>query len=86
MFQTTFNLALQYEESEMYHEALAHYQALSGQKFLPYNGPKIRLNMGNVYMKLKQPNKAIKVYRMALDQLGNTNTPLRFFKIQLPMY
>ena len=36
------------------------------------NAGRLRVNMGNIYFKLGQYAKAIKFYRMALDQVGIT--------------
>ena len=34
------------------------------------NAGRLKVNMGNIYFKLGQYAKAIKFYRMALDQVG----------------
>jgi intraflagellar transport protein 88 len=60
----------------MYTEALTTYQSIAKNKFLVH-GPKVKINMGNIYFKQGNPTKAIKMYRMAMDQLTNTNKDLR---------
>lgn len=37
------------------------------------NGGRLRINMGNVYFEQKQYSSAIKMYRMALDQVPSTS-------------
>jgi intraflagellar transport protein 88 len=61
----------------MYTEALTTYQSIAKNKFLVH-GPKVKINMGNIYFKQGNPTKAIKMYRMAMDQLTNTNKDLRY--------
>ena len=72
-----FNLANQYEACEMFTEALSTYQSITKNKFLVH-GAKVKINMGNIYLKQNQPTRAIKMYRMAMDQLANNNRDLRF--------
>ena len=74
--QVLFNLASQYEACEMYTEAMSTYHAISKNKFLAH-GAKVKINMGNIYVKQNNPTKAIKMYRMAMDQLNQTNRDLR---------
>lgn len=38
---------------------------------------RLKVNMGNIYVKQKNYPKAIKMYRMALDQVSNTNKEMR---------
>jgi intraflagellar transport protein 88 len=75
-FAVLFNLGTQYEEAEMYTEALTTYTAISKNKLLVH-GPKVKINVGNIYFKQGHPTKAIKMYRMAMDQLNNTHKDLR---------
>lgn len=75
-FSVLFNLASQYEAGEMYTEALTTYAAIAKNKLLVH-GPKVKINMGNIYYKQGHPTKAIKMYRMAMDQLSNTHKDLR---------
>ena len=41
------------------------------------NAGRLKVNMGNIYFKLGQYSKAIKLYRMALDQVPNTHKRMR---------
>lgn len=75
-FSVMFNLASQYEACEMYTEALTTYHDIAKNKVLAH-GAKVKINMGNIYYKQNNPTKAIKMYRMAMDQLNNTNRDLR---------
>lgn len=43
---------------------------------LPPSG-RLKVNMGNIYVKQKNYPKAIKMYRMAVDQVSNTNKEMR---------
>uniref|UniRef100_A0AC35TTF4 TPR_REGION domain-containing protein n=1 Tax=Rhabditophanes sp. KR3021 TaxID=114890 RepID=A0AC35TTF4_9BILA len=64
-----FNLAQQYTASGMLNEALNTYQAITRNKMFP-NAGKLKINIGNIYFRKKEYVKAIKYYRMALDQSG----------------
>ena len=59
-YQVLFNLAVQEETNELYAEALNHYQIIVKNKLFQQVG-KIRVNMGNIYFKTKEYNKAVKV-------------------------
>lgn len=65
-------LGNQYAANEMYTEALNTYQVISKNRLFQ-NGARMRVNVANIYEKIGQPEKAIKMYRMALDQVPNTN-------------
>ena len=39
---------------------------------------RLRVNMGNIYYEQKKYSAAIKMYRMALDQIPNTGREVRF--------
>lgn len=67
-----FTLGNQYAANEMYAEALNTYQVISKNRLF-HNGARMRVNVANIYEKIGQPEKAIKMYRMALDQVPNTN-------------
>ncbi len=75
-FSVLFNLANQYAASEMYSEALNTYQVITKNRMFT-NAGRLRVNMGNIYFKLGQYAKAIKFYRMALDQVPNTHKSMR---------
>ena len=42
------------------------------------NGGRLRVNMCNIYAAQKQYPQAIKMYRMALDQTGETHKSVRY--------
>lgn len=75
--QMLFNLANQYANNEMYYEALNTYQVITKNKMFT-NAHRLKVNMGNIYVQLGQFQKAIKMYRMALDQVPNTHKSLRY--------
>lgn len=60
----------------MYSEALNTYQVITKNKMFN-NASRLKVNMGNIYFKLGEYNKAIKMYRMAMDQVPNTHKNLR---------
>lgn len=60
----------------MYTEALNTYQVMTKNKMFS-NASRLKVNMGNIYFKLEQYNKAIKMYRMAMDQVPNTHKDFR---------
>lgn len=69
MHSSWFNLATAYASSSMPDEALKTYTTLlTMQRGNPLNGH-IRINMGNIYFGQKQYASAIKMYKMALDQM-----------------
>jgi intraflagellar transport protein 88 len=76
-FLALLNLANQYQRCGMYQEALHSYTLIVKNKSFP-NGGRLRVNMGNIYFKEQQYPQAIKMYRMALDQISNSNRILRF--------
>ena len=61
----------------MYEEALNTYQLIVRNKQYPQSG-RLRVNMGNIYYEQKKFPQAIKMYRMALDQIPSTGKELRF--------
>ena len=63
-----FNLAVQHEKNELYPEALNYYNVIVKNKMFQNVG-RIRVNMGNIYFHERDYNKAVKQYRMALDQV-----------------
>ncbi|XP_055309394.1 intraflagellar transport protein 88 homolog [Sitodiplosis mosellana] len=75
-FAVLFNLANIYAKSKMYVEALNTYAMMTKNKmFLNVN--RLKLNMGNIYFQLGHFSKAIKMYRMALDQVPSNQKELR---------
>ncbi|CAH0385131.1 unnamed protein product [Bemisia tabaci] len=75
-FLVLFNLACQYASNKMYTEALNTYQVITRNRMFT-NANRLKVNMGNIYVHLGQYQKAIKMYRMALDQVPNTHKDLR---------
>ncbi|XP_061782094.1 intraflagellar transport protein 88 homolog isoform X1 [Nerophis lumbriciformis] len=70
------NLANQYENNEMYPEALSSYQLIVKNKMFA-NAGRLRVNMANIFVKQKNYPKAIKFYRMALDHISDDYKELR---------
>lgn len=75
-FSVLFNLASQYAANEMYTEALNTYLVVTKNRMF-HNANRLKVNMGNIYVKLGHFQKAIKMYRMAIDQVPNTHKDLR---------
>ncbi|VVC94871.1 unnamed protein product [Leptidea sinapis] len=73
------NLADQYALNEMYTEALNTYQLLTKNKLFPHAN-RLKVNMGNIHFKMGEHPKALKLYRMALDQTPTAEKDLRRFK------
>lgn len=71
-----FNLASQYANNEMYTESLATYQAITRNRMFS-NSARLKVNMGNIHVKMGQLPQAIKMYRMALDQAPTAQKDLR---------
>ena len=49
------------------------------------NAGKLKVNMGNIYFKTGQYNKAIKYYRMALDQVLMSNEHDELIRVSISM-
>lgn len=60
----------------MSNEALNSYSVIIRNRMFQ-NSNQLKINMGNIYAKAGQIPKAIKMYRMALDQVPNTFKDLR---------
>jgi intraflagellar transport protein 88 len=60
----------------MYNEALTAYSAIVKNKQFS-NAGRLRVNMGNIYFIQKKYPAAIKMYRMAMDQVRFTQTDLK---------
>ncbi|XP_054020662.1 intraflagellar transport protein 88 homolog isoform X1 [Dryobates pubescens] len=75
-YSVLFNLASQYAANEMYAEALNTYQVIVKNKMF-INGGRLKVNMGNIYLKQRNYSKAIKFYRMALDQIPSVHKEMR---------
>ncbi|KAF3428932.1 hypothetical protein E2986_11773 [Frieseomelitta varia] len=71
-----FNLAIQYTNNNMFTEAIATYQAITRNRMFS-NSARLKVNMGNIYVKMGQLSQAIKMYRMAFDQAPAAHKDLR---------
>lgn len=76
-YAVCFNLANQYHANGMYMEALNTYSVVVKNKQYAAGG-RLRVNMGNIYYQQKKYPSAIKMYRMAMDQIGSTSREMRF--------
>lgn len=75
-FSVLFNLSNIYAKSKMFVEALNTYAMMTKNKMFP-NVSRLKVNMGNIYFQLGLFSKAIKMYRMALDQVPSNQKELR---------
>lgn len=75
-FSVLFNLANIYAKNNMFVEALNTYTSMTKNKLYP-NVNRLKINMGNIYFQLGMFPKAIKMYRMALDQVPGNQKELR---------
>ena len=67
-FSVELNKAVQQEACEMYAEAIKTYsEIVKNKNYATAN--RLRVNMGNIYFKQGKYPNAIKMYRMALDQI-----------------
>jgi len=76
-YSVCFNLANQYHASGLYTDALNTYSLIVRNKQYAQSG-RLRVNMGNIYYEQKKYPAAIKMYRMALDQIPNTGREVRY--------
>lgn len=72
-------MANQYCANEMFTEALNTYQVIVKNKMFS-NAGRLKVNMGNIYFRQKNFSKAVKYYRMALDQVPNTHKQMRYYQ------
>jgi len=75
-YSVCFNLANQYHANGMYTEALNTYSLIVKNKQYAQSG-RLRVNMGNIYYEQQKYPAAIKMYRMALDQIPNTGKEIK---------
>ncbi|XP_052837755.1 intraflagellar transport protein 88 homolog [Drosophila gunungcola] len=71
-----FNLAEQYERNDLHIEALNTYSIMTKNKMFP-NVNQLKINMGNIYYNMGIYQKAVKMYRMALDSVPKNLSQLR---------
>jgi intraflagellar transport protein 88 len=67
-YAVQFNLANAHHKNKMFDTALSTFGLLVKNKQYPQAG-RLRVNMGNIYYEQKKYPQAIKMYRMALDQV-----------------
>lgn len=72
-----FTLGNQYAANELYTEALSTYQMIIKNRMFS-NANRLKINMGNIYLKQGQFQMAVKMYRMALDQVSSSQKNLRY--------
>lgn len=75
-FSVLFNLANLYALNDMHIEALNTYNLVTKNKMFA-NASRLKINMGNIYVRLGLYPKAIKMYRMSLDQVPVNQKELR---------
>jgi len=75
-YSVQFNLARVYQLNGMYTEALDTYESIVRSKGTE-NAGRLRVNMGNIYYEKGDYPLAIKMYRMALDQITNDYKTIR---------
>lgn len=75
-YTVLFNLASQYQACKMYQEALNTYSVIVKNKTFNQSG-RLRVNMGNIYFEQGNYAQAVKMYRMALDQIPTANMSIR---------
>ncbi|KAG1708700.1 hypothetical protein DVH05_022326 [Phytophthora capsici] len=72
-----FNLANAYHMNGLWKEAIQSYTPIVKNKQYTQGG-RLRVNMGNIYFEQQQYPTAIRMYRMALDQIPNTSKEVRY--------
>ncbi|XP_058801047.1 intraflagellar transport protein 88 homolog [Phymastichus coffea] len=71
-FAVIYNLAQQYEAQKLYREAIIEYRKIIDNKIFGETA-RLKVNIGNIYVKMGNLTEAKKMYQMALDQ-----TPLTY--------
>ena len=69
-------MASQYSANEMCAEAPNTYQVIVKNKMFS-NAGRLKVNMGNIYLKQRNYSKAIKFYQIALDQIPSVHKEMR---------
>ncbi|XP_056633007.1 intraflagellar transport protein 88 homolog [Diorhabda sublineata] len=75
-YAVLFTLANQYAANELYADAINSYQMITKNRMFA-NAYRLKVNMGNIYFKQGQYQMAVKMFRMALDQVPSTQKNLR---------
>ncbi|XP_074034344.1 intraflagellar transport protein 88-like protein nompB isoform X4 [Leptinotarsa decemlineata] len=75
-YAVLFTLANQYAANELYTEAINTYQMITKNRMFA-NAYRLKVNMGNIYFKQGQYQLAVKMFRMALDQVPSSQKNLR---------
>ncbi|CAF2190201.1 unnamed protein product [Rotaria magnacalcarata] len=70
------NCANMFAKCGMKVEAMNLYNLILKNKLLPVHS-RVRINIGNIFVSSKQYSKALKMYRMALDQISEQNVNLK---------
>uniref|UniRef100_A0A0N5C1U6 TPR_REGION domain-containing protein n=1 Tax=Strongyloides papillosus TaxID=174720 RepID=A0A0N5C1U6_STREA len=76
-FTVLFNLAEQYNANGMLNEALNTYLVIVKNNRVFTNAGKLKINIGNIYFRKKDYVKAIKYYRMGLDEVNNLESTVK---------
>lgn len=76
-YAVCFNLAWMYQKNALFAEALQTYTHIIRNKQFASAG-RLRVNMGNCYFEQRRYSNAIKMYRMALDQVPSNAKDVRF--------
>lgn len=71
-------MANQYAANELYTEAVNTYQTITKNRMFS-NAYRLKVNMGNLYLKQSHFQMAVKLYRMALDQVPSSQKNLRSY-------
>jgi len=79
-YAVKFNMARQYHANGMHSEALTAYTHIVKNKAYSHSG-RLRVNMGNIFYEQKRYSAAIKMYRMAMDQISNQSSRESRFRI-----
>ncbi|GET89763.1 intraflagellar transport protein IFT88, putative [Leishmania tarentolae] len=76
-FAVHFNLAVQYQNHQLYTEALNTYNIIIRNVQFP-QASRLRVNMGNIYLAQQNYLLAIKMYRKVLDETPAAGKELRY--------
>lgn len=76
-FAVQFNLAVQFQNHELYTEALNTYNLIVRNSQFP-QATRLRVNIGNIYASQAKFLLAIRMYRLALDETPQSDKELRF--------